>query len=761
MTLVALRIQLASLAVLLSASSACLAQAGVADGSLSHLKVKDFLTRYCVECHGADTQEADFRTDNLATSIGEGSDVERWEKALEMISIGDMPPSDADAQPSKSERQAITNWITTELKKIGRGPDDARLQLPEHGNRIDHEALFSGEHQGPAFSPSRIWRKSSHIHRDFENRLRLQQGNTPFNPKGGHGFQDYAMLLANESTISTMKTNAASYVTTLVDGQLKNPQGADGKPDRSQWVREGKSRFREFEAVARGDGLLTDQMLVDAANKAFQELLNRTPSPEETQRYALTFLKESIEIGGRHDGLKSMLMAIILSPEYVYRLEIGLGEQLPDGRRMLSPDEIAYALAYALTDSPPDDQLKKAVAEGRLSTKADVEREVRRMLAVKTRDYWGYEINHTFNRHVEACPNPRVLRFFREFFGYDRAIDVFKDKTRNPHHKPKFLFKDADLFVLSILDEDHQVLKELLTSDQYVVHYATPKQVQQQLDRIRKRNDKDALEKLAQGITPILGGYRGGQYFTTYGFEKDTWNYPIEQPFTVAHRAGMLTHPAWLVAHSGNFDTDPIRRGKWIREHLLADIIPNIPIGVDASLEEDPHKTLRQRLQKTESQSCWRCHKKMNPLGLPFESFDDFGRFREQFYFDREGNIAGTHYERLETVNAAKRSKKEPPTFTPQPIDSTGYLAGTDDPNLDGQVEDAFDLVDRLARSDRVRQSFIRHAFRYWMGRNEMLSDSPTLMAADQAYLQSDGSFKELLVSLLTSDSFLMRKDME
>jgi hypothetical protein len=66
--------------------------------------------------------------------------------------------------------------------------------------------------------------------------------------------------------------------------------------------------------------------------------------------------------------------------------------------------------------------------------------------------------------------------------------------------------------------------------------------------------------------------------------------------------------------------------------------------------------------------------------------------------------------------------------------------------------------MERLAKSDLVRQSFIRHVFRYWMGRNEMLSDSITLIAMDKAYVASEGSFKELLVSLLTSDSFLYRK---
>ena len=85
-------------------------------------------------------------------------------------------------------------------------------------------------------------------------------------------------------------------------------------------------------------------------------------------------------------------------------------------------------------------------------------------------------------------------------------------------------------------------------------------------------------------------------------------------------------------------------------------------------------------------------------------------------------------------------------------IDSTGIDA------LDGEVKDAFDLIDRLAKSPRVRQSFIRHAFRFFMGRNEILSDSRTLIDADKAYVQNGGSFKAVVVSLLTSDSFLYRK---
>ncbi len=75
-----------------------------------------------------------------------------------------------------------------------------------------------------------------------------------------------------------------------------------------------------------------------------------------------------------------------------------------------------------------------------------------------------------------------------------------------------------------------------------------------------------------------------------------------------------------------------------------------------------------------------------------------------------------------------------------------------------GIVDNAIDLADRLSKSAKVRQSVIRHAFRYFMGRNELLSDSQTLIEADRAYLDSGGSFKALVVSLLSSDSFLYRR---
>ncbi len=346
--------------------------------------------------------------------------------------------------------------------------------------------------------------------------------------------------------------------------------------------------------------------------------------------------------------------------------------------------------------------------------------------------------------------------------------------------------KEADFFVLNILEKDKDVFRQLLTSDKYyILNRATfrntvydfykknqtqldagefPKAKQQELlTRLNLRgwhelNDKYHLHKFNRGFNGSVAAIKKivqeqyswmntrdedilrhrmqalyKRYPMVYDLEDDEQDFLLPQPYKRPNRAGMLTHPAWLIAHSLNDSTDPIRRGKWIREHLLAGVIPDIPITVDASIPEDHKKTLRERLKKTEATECWRCHKKMNPLGYTFEIFDDFGRYRKK----------------------EKLAKGDIRSVNPK-----GELTGTGDTRLDGEVRDALELIHKLAQSDKVRQCMIRHVFRYFMGRNEMLTDSKTLIAAEQAYLENGGSFEALLISLLSSDSFLYRKTM-
>ena len=92
--------------------------------------------------------------------------------------------------------------------------------------------------------------------------------------------------------------------------------------------------------------------------------------------------------------------------------------------------------------------------------------------------------------------------------------------------------------------------------------------------------------------------------------------------------------------------------------YLLAGVVPELPIGVDAQLPEEPHRTLRQRFDVVREEQCWRCHKKMNPLGLPFESYDDFGRYREEFYYAQHGKLGGTHYEREQAIELLEEARR-------------------------------------------------------------------------------------------------------
>ncbi|MFT5109118.1 MAG: hypothetical protein ACI9UA_004765 [Pseudoalteromonas tetraodonis] len=804
--------------------------AGAEDGTLPtdegefRKGIQPLLTELCSDCHGEKKQKAEFFLHDIDGSITGGKDTVRWEKILEMISLGDMPPEEKP-QLSKLERAQVTTWIATELRKIGRGQDEGKLALPHQANRIDHEALFSGEHQGPAYSPARLWRKNPHIYDRFARELRTKISQ-PFLGLGGKGIQDYATLFADEATIKTMLRNSNLIAESMVSKQ------------RSHVNRHLNVLFKEGAEP-------TEEQIESAITDLFRLIFYRDPSSEDRERYIDGLFKMNRDLGGLKLGMRSLITAMLMSQEFVYRMEIGLGEALPSGRRMLSADEIAYALSFALYDKP-DPSLLKAAADGKLATREDVARETRRILEIEDerKQYWNYPMYHRWGEDYYH-QRPRVLRFFQEFFGYTAVVDVFKDQQRNGDHHANRLRKDADMLVLAILERDQDVLAELLTTNEYPMDYSNQDRLKNLLESKNKKSLEHMQRKYGDQFAEIAkdGRWPGidTRHVSAYNLDRRRADAIRRAPGEFVklpenQRAGMLTHPAWLVAHSGNFDNDPIRRGKWIREHLLADLVPEVPIGVDAKVPDDPHRTLRERLDVVRAEQCWRCHKKMNPLGEAFESFDDFGRFREQIvlgdadaYFkakrqydgqkenwqkelkdwrsydagERAAKIVAAEQvlaglkppeERIENYPAAKRHYESDvkrwnseikrwseltdaeqqrrikdlehrlaaqiaPKPESKPVDSSGELRGTGDPTLDGPVNGAIDLSRRLARSDRARQSFIRHAFRYWMGRNETLDDSPTLIAADHAYVENGGSFKAMLISLLSSDSFLYRKD--
>jgi hypothetical protein len=617
-----------------------------------------------------------------------------------------------------------------------------------------------------------------------------------------------------ESTIKKLRVKGMTY------GTLK-------EKSLNQWE-------LEFREIREKSNPLSRKTLEAMLAQLYEKIYQRLPTEKEIRDNGAIAGKYMASVGV-NETIRKLTQTLLLDTEFISRNEYGKGKADEHGRKMLSPRDASYSIAYALTDNAPDEQLVKAAQEGKLNTRADYKREIQRLL--KDRSHF-YIIDNKINSvtgvsNITDLPI-RKLRFFREFFGYYSALEVFKDVHR---YGGKFgssrerLIAETDMLVEHILKEDKHVFKELLTTEKFFVfHSGDNKKMLEATQTMREFYDyfvknnwksfmtsKDLLphKKMLKSVKlrekdftlfinimcSLQTRFKGNKYIAPtgvvrfWGFggqERVTsrnrtgmgaldvtkyfninsarWDYPPVQPAKVENRMGVLTHPSWLQAFSQNDHTDPVIRGKWIREKLLAGKVPDVPITVEAVIPQDHTRTLRTRLASvTEAESCWKCHELMNPLGNAFEMYDDFGRFRTEEELEHPSHILPMIAKKKgPKIHPAQKGQgksapgvKHRTYYKTVPLDTTGELEGTGNRKLDGPVKNAHELISKLAKSERVRQSIIRYAFRYFIGRNEMLSDSKTLIEADQAYIKSGGSFDAVIVSLLTSDSFIFRKSPE
>ncbi|SMP59530.1 Planctomycete cytochrome C [Neorhodopirellula lusitana] len=500
---------------------------------------------------------------------------------------------------------------------------------------------------------------------------------------------------------------------------------------------------------------VTDQHLRAAVDYLFEALTFRPPSETESDTY-LTIVKQSVEKLGKKDGAVLGLSSIFLDRDALFRPELAeVGTPDDDGRVMLQDWELGMAVNHALCYIRPDETLRNAVIEGRMRTRADVKREVERMLA------------------DDSIRKPRILRFFRDYFDYDLGGYICKDSkalgatgadSRGTKHYDAMFHATAstDRLIELILQEDKDVLLQLLTTNKVVAGKADDEYFGKARSReeiaaskaAEKKVKAEAARKKAAKLKAWKEANPGKEPtpekvvrppFVNHGVTKARLTGPTvyarvsrrsfgrgsmkpERVLATApegERLGILTHPSWLVSHSDAMDNHVIRRGRWVQERLLGGAVPDVPITVDAMLPDEPRSTLRERMRVTREEYCWTCHVKMDPLGFPFEMFNHAGLYRE--------------------------------TEQRKPVDTSGEIINSGDPALDGKVANAIEMIQKLAESERVEQVFVRHAFRFWMGRNETLNDAPVLQEAHRAYKESGGSMKALLVSLLTSDAFLYR----
>lgn len=249
-----------------------------------------FLRKYCVECHGVNDASAEFSLHDVDANIAGGQDLERWEKVLELVSIGDMPPEDA-LQPQKKERDQLLTWLAMELRKVGRGPVAGQAQMPAYGNRVDHDSLFSGEHQGPASTQSRLWRISPEIYQRFASRIDMARKlNAPLQIASAEGIRDYALLYADEATIKTMLQNCKRAATTLIHGRIKTQRNRSSTQASIQGGRTG-TRHKAIAAFLNSDQVPSQAEMEDVLQFAIRLLLQREMNDHDQVRYVDGFLR--------------------------------------------------------------------------------------------------------------------------------------------------------------------------------------------------------------------------------------------------------------------------------------------------------------------------------------------------------------------------------------------------------------------------------------------------------------------------------------
>ena len=779
-------------------------------------KVRPFLDDYCLSCHDEETKKGNVSLESLTDVSADNASM--WKRIWEQVALKEMPPRKKSNQPKLTERLELSNWITAGLtnamKDKGGFTDHMR---PGKGNHLDHDLLFNTklENLEPASTPARIWRihpqeqlvrlndliclkrkynperpglwtHGDHIPSNLEGETKVYFGldqflaafddaysvgvsgfQSPFSMIRDHGLRNYPFLYSvNSSEALQIAGIAEKILRYMANGPAGEPYqfGDDAKKIPGQYrglnlifyKNEIQRPLTPLYELMKTPGV-SDERLAEVIRFLFESLTLRPPSKEETALY-LGIVNKSINDLGKEDGVFLGLVPIFLDRDALFRPELCEGGK-PDahGRVMLQGDELALAVNAAFSYiRPENDHLRTALAEGHLKTREDVHREVTRIL------------------NDDTIRKPRILQFFREYFDYDRAPGICKDRKileKDGGHFDTYyaamnsMVANTDGLIEIILREDKNVLKELLTTDRVIYQpYSSGANFRDgilfktDIAYFMKRGKKFEEFKKPEKIEPTKDNKLVIERAIGEARERNMLHHIFPNPAEPIYvrqsqfdqgrhppatnalksittvdtndRLGILTHPVWLVAHSDAMDNHAISRGRWIRERLLGDAVPDIPITVDAKLPDEPRSTIRHRMRVTREKECWRCHQKMDPLGLPFEKYNQLGIL-------------------LDT---------NPSNNWGHPVDTTGEIILSGDPTLDGPVKDPLEMIQKLASSERVKQVFVRHAFRFWMGRNETINDAPVLQAAYRAYHDNNGSMKALLTSLITSDAFLYRK---
>jgi len=265
-------------------------------------------------------------------------------------------------------------------------------------------------------------------------------------------------------------------------------------------------------------------------------------------------------------GLKWSLVAMLESPEFLYRSELG------DDTGTLTPYERATELSFTYGGSTPSPELLAKADRGALATPDSLEAEARALLATPS----GQDA---------------LRAFFREWTGYGRIIGTDRANVGNfTKDIAPLLAEETKRFIDALVLDGNGTVQDLLTSETTYMN------------------------------SRLATFYRYGAGTESFG--------PVARP--AGRGIGLLAQPSILSSLSHYDFTSPTFRGLFVYSKLLCQKPPVRPPGVPAVQDAMPANTTRERYEAQHAHgSCAACHQTFEPFGYGLEHFDATGLYRE------------------------------------------------------------------------------------------------------------------------------------
>jgi hypothetical protein len=412
---------------------------------------------------------------------------------------------------------------------------------------------------------------------------------------------------------------------------------------------------------------VSDNVCLESFVTRFGRLAFRRPlSDEERERYTTLGSSIATKLGDPVSALRLTTKALLLSPYFLYRIERGRPDE-STGFWRLTSHELAASLSYFLTNSGPDAELLDAADRDELSSVDNLRAQAERLLAL---------------------PDGRaaVANFATELFRLALIADRAKDPGLFPEYVPP---------LQNAMAREIPAMLENLVFD-------------------RRSSVLEIFTTRSTFVNQELAGLYG---LGTSALTSSSWQ-EVELP-AEGLRAGLLGTGAFLSLNANQKEGSPTHRGRFIREHLLCQEIPDPPPDVSTVIEDPPPGVVLTKREKLDAHrnkaACAGCHALMDPLGLTLENFDAIGKFRET-----EHGLS---------------------------IDVSGDFDGV-------AFEGPLELGRLLAENPLTTECLVKNVYRYATGRTWSDSQTRVIAALVERFTAEDHDFQKLMIDIVTSDGF-------